>query len=77
MRLVDAVYSRIKEIMAERGMTTYALSKACGVPFSTISTMIKSKTVTLSTIYGVCEGLDMTLVEFFSSPLFDRDNITD
>ena len=49
----------------------------CGVPRTTILSIPKVKTVTLATIYGICEGLAITLKEFFDSPLFDRENITD
>ena len=77
MRAVDAVYARIKELLSEKKMTMYMLAKRSGVPFSTISTMTRSKTVTLATIYGICEGFGMTLKEFFDSPLFARAAITD
>ena len=51
MRLVDAVFMRIKELMKERGLTMYRLAILSGVPRSTIATMQLSKTVTLATIY--------------------------
>ena len=39
--------------------------------------MTKSSTVKLSTVYGICAGLKITLQQFFDSPLFDPENITD
>lgn len=77
MRLVDAVYERIIELKKEKQLNMNALANLCGVPRTTIITMTKSTTVKLATIYGICEGLKITLQEFFDSPLFSRDNISD
>lgn len=77
MWLVDAVFARIKELMKEKGMSMYRLAMNGGVPRSTIATIPLSETVTLATIYGVCEGFQITLQEFFNSPLFDKDKVTD
>ncbi len=77
MRLVDAVYARIIELVKERQITINALANLSGVPRPTIVTMTRSSTVKLSTIYGICDGLKITLSEFFNSPLFSPENITD
>lgn len=77
MRLVDAVYLRISEYVKERKINMNALANLSGVPRTTIITMTKSDTVKLSTIYGICEGLNISLQEFFNSPLFDKMNIDD
>ena len=75
MRLVDAVYKRIVGLVKERNLNMNALANLCGVPRTTIVTMTRSNTVKLSTVYGVCEGLQISLQDFFNSPLFDRENI--
>ena len=77
MRLVDAVYERIIELVKERQIKVNALSNLSGVPRPTIVTMTRSATVKLSTIYGICDGLKITLQDFFNSPLFTSENITD
>ncbi len=77
MRLADAVYARIVELVKERQITINALANLSGVPRPTIVTMTRSTTVKLSTIYGICDGLKITLQDFFNSPLFVPDNITD
>ncbi len=77
MRLVDAVYARIIELAKSRKLSMNALSNASGVPRTTIITMTNSSTVKLSTVYGICNGLNITLEQFFDSPLFDNENITD
>ncbi|MCM1438192.1 MAG: helix-turn-helix domain-containing protein [Roseburia sp.] len=77
MRLVDAVYARIEDLAKERRLSMNALANLCGVPHPTIATMKRSTTVKLSTIYGICAGLDLSLQEFFNSPRFNKDIITD
>ena len=77
MRLVDAVYERVIELVKARRITVNALANLSGVPRPTIVTMTKSSTVKLSTVYGICAGLKITLQQFFDSPLFDPENITD
>lgn len=77
MRLVDAVYLRICELSDKSGLNKNSFANRCGVPRSTIATMTKSSTVKLSTLQGVCDGLEISLKEFFDSPLFERKNIID
>ncbi len=77
MSLVDAVYLRISEYVKERKINMNVLANLSGVPRTTIITMTRSDTVKLSTIYGICEGLNISLQEFFDSPLFDKMNIDD
>ena len=77
MRLVDAVYLKISEYVKERKINLNVLANLSGVPRTTIITMTRSKTVTLSTIYGICDGLNISLQEFFDSPLFDKENINE
>ena len=77
MRVVEAVSKRIAELAKQNNMSVYALTKKCGVPYPTVTTMPLSSTTKLSTIYGICEGLEITFKEFFDSPLFDRENLID
>ena len=77
MRLVDAVYKRIIELAKEYQLSMNALANLSGVPRTTIVTMTRSTTVKLSTIYGICDGLNITLEQFFNSPLFDNSKIID
>ena len=72
MRLVDAVYQRIVGLAKERTITINALANLSGVPRPTIVTMTRSTTVKLSTIYGICDGLKISLKEFFDDPIFDE-----
>ena len=79
MKLEDAVILRIEQLCLERGMSKYELFKMSGVPQSTLTSIKKKrcKSTRVSTIYELCEGFDISLAEFFSSPLFNRENVTD
>ena len=60
-------------------MTQYQLFKKSGVPQSTKSTILNCSylSVKIRIIYELCEGFDISLEEFFNSPLFERENIDD
>ena len=77
MKLEDAVILRIEQLCLEKGMTKYDLFKASGVPQTTLTSIKKKRSgsVKLITLYWICEGFEMSLKEFFTSPLFNRDNI--
>lgn len=77
MRLVEAVYKRIENLAKERTVPMSKMATMSGIPRTTLISIPKVKTVTLATIYGVSEDAEITLKEFFDSPLFDRENITD
>ncbi len=79
MLLSDAVILRIEQLCLERNMTKYDLFLASGVPQTTLTSIKKKRSgsVKVSTLYAICEGFEITLEEFFHSPLFQRENITD
>jgi transcriptional regulator with XRE-family HTH domain len=79
MKLDDAVILRIEQLCIERKMTKYDLSMASGVPQSTLTSIKKKRSGSpkISTLYAICEGFNMSLEEFFSSQLFNRENLFD
>jgi len=79
MQLNSAISKRIKELCKEQGLTQYALSQKSGVPQSTLSTIINCTfpSMKMRIIYEICEGFEITLKDFFDSPLFYRENIMD
>lgn len=60
-------------------MTQYQLYKKSGVPQSTLSTILNCSypSVKIRIIYEICEGFEISLEDFFDSPLFERENIDD
>ncbi len=79
MKLDDAVILRIEQLCVERNMTKYALFIASGVPQSTLTSIKKKRSGSpkVCTIYQICAGFNISLEEFFSSPMFDKDTLED
>ncbi len=79
MTLSEAVSIRIDELMKERKITQYRLSILSGVSQSTIGDIRwqRNKSVNLRIIYEIAQGLKMDLIQFFNSPVFEGENITD
>lgn len=79
MKLEDAVILRIEQLCLERNMSKYELFIASGVPQSTLTSIKKkrSNSVKISTLYAICEGFDISLEEFFHSPMFNRNELVD
>ena len=79
MKLEDAVILRIEQLCIERNMTKYNLFLKSGVPQSTLTSIKKKRSgsVKISTLYAICEDFDISLEEFFHSPLFSREELTD
>ena len=77
MKLNEAVSARILELLRERNMTQYQLFKRTGLPRATISSVIKCvhPSVKLRIIHEICQGFEISIGEFFASPLFDEDNL--
>lgn len=69
----QAVASRIIELCEKHGLTINALADKSGISPSTLYSMLnnKSRNPGIITIKKICDGLDITLVEFFDSEYFD------
>lgn len=77
MKLANAVGKRIKELLFQKNITQYKLAKSTCLNFKTLSSLLNGKTqdVKLSTIYLCSQVLNISLQEFFNSPLFNPENI--
>lgn len=77
MKLNQAVSIRLTELLQEHDMTQYQLFTRSGVPKSTISNIIHCAydSVKLRIIHELCQGFQITITEFFQSPLFDEVNL--
>ena len=77
MKLNEAVSKRVSELLDQRGMTQYQLFSKSGVPKSTINNIIKCSydSVKLRIIHEICQGFQISITQFFQSPLFDEDNL--
>lgn len=73
MNTKEAVAQRIIELCNERDIATNALANISGVSPSTVYSMLneKSQNPGVVSIKKLCDGLEISLREFFDSPLFD------
>lgn len=77
LQLNEAVSQRLTELLKERHMTQYQLYMQSGVPKSTIGNVMNCAydSVKLRVIHEMCQGLNISVNEFFRSPLFDEANL--
>ena len=73
MTTKEAVAQRIIDLCAERNIAVNALANISGVAPSTIYSMLntKSRNPGVVSIKKICDGLEISVREFFDSPLFD------
>lgn len=69
MSIYNFVVQRIYELCKERSITPNALSYMSGVSQSTIKSILngESKNPGIVTLKKICDGLDITLIEFFDT----------
>ena len=73
MDTITDVRNRILQLCGERNMTINRLDTVSALPPSSIKNILygKSRNPKLITIKMMCDGLGITLGEFFSTPEFD------
>ena len=73
MIVKQAVVNRFLEICGQRQIKPNELANLAGVTPYTVYSMLDEnrKDVSIVTIKKLCDGLDITLGEFFSTPEFD------
>lgn len=73
MRTKEAIANRILQLCNERGIAVNELANISGVSPSTVYSLLneKSQNPGAVTIKKLCDGLEITLGEFFSTPEFD------
>ncbi len=72
MTIGNAVRERIKALCAERSITVNKLSTVSGLTQSTLNNIIsgRNNSATVSTVKKICDGLEITIQEFFDDELF-------
>ena len=74
MNTKEAVAARILELCKERGISVNALTNISAVPPSTVYSMLneKSQNPGVVSIKKLCDGLEISLREFFDTDAFDN-----
>ncbi len=73
MNVKDMVVARFAELCKERGIRVNELAYRSGVTPSTAYSMMdaKRRDISIVTIKKFCDGLEISLGEFFGTPEFD------
>ena len=72
MNICDLVVKRIYELCETRQITPNALSYLAGISQSTVKSILngESKNPGIVTIKKICDGLEISIVDFFNTPDF-------
>lgn len=72
MNIGEAVRARIMELCRERDISVNKLANMSGVTQSTLNNIVsgRNNSATVSTVKKLCDGLGITIEEFFRSELF-------
>ena len=74
MKVGEAVRERIRGLCAERGITINRLSTLSGITQSTLNNIVsgRNNSATVATVQKICNGLNLSIIEFFEHDLFRR-----
>lgn len=74
MTIAEAVVQRFYELFNVQEVTVNKISNISGVTQSTVSDIMNGITTNagIATIKKLCDGLDISVRDFFDSPLFDN-----
>ncbi len=74
MTIGEACCIRILDLCDEYNLKLNGLSNLCGITQSTLNNIKSGKSTnpTISTIKKICDGLSISIVDFFDDPVFDN-----
>ena len=74
MNIGKAVRLRILDLCRKRGITVNKLSYMCGITQSTLNNIVsgRNSTTTVSTVKKICDGLEISIQDFFDDKLFEN-----
>ena len=72
MDIIEAVRKRFDELCYQKGLNYCKLATLSGVPYTTVKSIFynQSKNPGIATIKKLCDGLDITITEFFDTEFF-------
>ena len=74
MTIAEACRIRIEQLCSERNITLNKLAIISGITQSTLNNIIsgRNKSTTVSTIKKICDGIEISITDFFTSPIFEN-----
>ena len=72
MRITEAVKRRFEELCYERDLNFCKLASISGVPYTTVKSILygQSKNPGIATIKKLCDGLEISIPDFFDTEYF-------
>ena len=72
LNIGEVVVKRILELCKERDITVNKLATVSGITQSTLNNIVsgRNKSPTVSTVKKICDGLEITIVDFFNTEDF-------
>lgn len=77
MTINDAVAMRILTLLKEKGISQYRLEQDSGVAHGAMDRILNSqnRTVTLTTVYRLARGFNVSVVEFLDDDVFRQNDL--
>ena len=77
MTINDVVANRTIRLLKEKGMTQYRLEQKSGIKHGAMDRILdgRNKTVTMTTVYKLARGFDMSFWEFVKDEIFYSEEI--
>ena len=74
LQVQEATVKRIQELCADRNIKINELARSAGIAPSTLKNVMNggSKNTGIVTIAQICDGLNITVKEFFDSKVFEE-----
>lgn len=74
MNIQKAVRLRILELGRERNLSVNQMARTCKIQPTTLhnTTGGRNRSITVYILQTLCDGLGITLADFFNSPLFEN-----
>lgn len=73
MTISECVSLRIREVLNKKQMTIYKLEQISCISHSTMKALLNNvnNSCNLKTLFLIIQSLEMTVLDFFNSPLFE------
>jgi len=74
MDIMDVIKARLLQLCGEKNLSINKLATISALPPSSVKNILygKSNDPKIRTLKKLCDGLEITLGEFFSTPEFDK-----
>ena len=72
MNIAQATKERIEQLVSDKGLNFCQLANISGIPYTTVKSIIYSQSNNpgISTIKKICDGLDISITDFFDTDTF-------